>query len=121
MEDNKYEEVIARYSFEQLVYEQAILNEEETTLYDQIVTDLEGYSDEELADILSSVGVSPKGKRQALLAKIVSSSIISFNHEFRIAHYVRIPYQLNYISCTCTMTPQPALTCLFTFFRVFLA
>ena len=47
--------------------------EEETTLYDQIVTDLEGYSDEELADILSSVGVSPKGKRQALLAKIVQA------------------------------------------------
>lgn len=47
--------------------------EEETTLYDQIVADLEGYSDEELADILSSVGVSPKGKRQALLAKIVQA------------------------------------------------
>lgn len=35
VEDNKYEEVIARYSFEQLVYEQAILNEEETTLYNK--------------------------------------------------------------------------------------
>ena len=35
MEDNKYEEVIARYNFEQLVYEQAILNEEETTLYNK--------------------------------------------------------------------------------------
>ena len=46
---------------------------EETTLYDQIVSDLEGYSDEELADILSSVGISPKGKRQALLAKIVQA------------------------------------------------
>ena len=47
------------------------------------------------------------------------SSIISFNHEFWIAHYVRIPYQLNYISCTCTMTPQPALTCLLTFLLKF--
>lgn len=35
MEDNKYEEIIARYTFEQLVYEQAILNEEETILYNK--------------------------------------------------------------------------------------
>lgn len=33
MEDNKYEEVIARYSFEQLVYEQAIIDKEESILY----------------------------------------------------------------------------------------
>lgn len=49
------------------------LPEGETTLYDQVVLDLEGYSDEELADILSEVGVSPKGRRQALLAKIVQA------------------------------------------------
>ena len=53
--------------------EEEVEVEEENTLYDQIVADLEGYSDEELADILSSVGVSPKGKRQALLAKIVQA------------------------------------------------
>lgn len=35
MEDNKYEQVIARYTDTQLVYEQAILNEEETTLYNK--------------------------------------------------------------------------------------
>lgn len=35
MEENKYEEVIARYTDTQLVYEQAILNEEETTLYNK--------------------------------------------------------------------------------------
>lgn len=35
METNKYEEIIARYTFEQLVYEQAILNEEETILYNK--------------------------------------------------------------------------------------
>lgn len=35
MEDNKYEEVIAKYTDTQLVYEQAILNEEETTLYNK--------------------------------------------------------------------------------------
>lgn len=49
------------------------LPEGEPTLYDQVVADLEGYSDEELADILSEVGVSPKGRRQALLAKIVQA------------------------------------------------
>ena len=35
MEENKYEEVIARYTFEQLVYEQAILDKEETNLYNK--------------------------------------------------------------------------------------
>lgn len=35
MEENKYEEIIARYSDSQLIYEQAILNEEETTLYNK--------------------------------------------------------------------------------------
>lgn len=35
MEENKYEEVIARYTDTQLVYEQAILNEEETVLYNK--------------------------------------------------------------------------------------
>ena len=35
MEDNKYENVIAEYTYEQLVYESAILNEQETTLYNK--------------------------------------------------------------------------------------
>lgn len=35
MEENKYEEVIARYTDTQLVYEQAIVNEEETILYNK--------------------------------------------------------------------------------------
>ena len=43
MEDNKYEEVIARYDFKQLVYEQAILNEEETTLYNKKNVNFQGY------------------------------------------------------------------------------
>lgn len=49
------------------------LIEEEKTFYDQVVADLEGYSDEELADVLADIGISPKGKRQALLAKIVQA------------------------------------------------
>lgn len=35
MEENKYEEVIARYTDTQLIYEQAILNEEETKLHNK--------------------------------------------------------------------------------------
>lgn len=35
MESTKYEEVIGRYTDTQLVYEQAILNEEETTLFNK--------------------------------------------------------------------------------------
>jgi hypothetical protein len=35
MESTKYEEIIAKYTDTQLVYEQAILNEEETTLYNK--------------------------------------------------------------------------------------
>lgn len=49
------------------------VDEDDITLYDRIVTDLEGYTDEELADILSDIGVSPKGRRQALLSKIVQA------------------------------------------------
>ena len=35
MQSNEYEEVIARYTDTQLIYEQAILLEEETTLYNK--------------------------------------------------------------------------------------
>ena len=35
MEDNKYEEVIAQYSDNQLICEQAIINEEETILFNK--------------------------------------------------------------------------------------
>lgn len=55
------------------VDEEELVEEEGETLYDSIVKGLEGYTDEELADILSYIGVSPKGKRQALLAKIVQA------------------------------------------------
>lgn len=49
------------------------LEDTKDSLYDQVVADLEGYTDEELADILSDIGISPKGRRQALLAKIVQA------------------------------------------------
>lgn len=35
MEENKYENIIAKYSDSQLIYEQAIINEEETVLYNK--------------------------------------------------------------------------------------
>lgn len=35
VEENKYENVIANYTYEQLVFESAILNEQETTLYNK--------------------------------------------------------------------------------------
>ncbi len=35
MESTKYKEILARYTDTQLVYEQAILNEEENTLYNK--------------------------------------------------------------------------------------
>lgn len=34
-EEQKYENIIAKYNYEQLVYEQAILNIQETNLYNQ--------------------------------------------------------------------------------------
>lgn len=35
MEDNKYENIIKEYTDTQLIYEQAIVNEEETTIYNK--------------------------------------------------------------------------------------
>ncbi len=35
MEENKYEEIITRYTDTQLIYEQAILNEEKAVIYNK--------------------------------------------------------------------------------------
>ena len=35
MEENKYEEIISRYTDTQLIYEQAIVNEEETIVFNK--------------------------------------------------------------------------------------
>jgi len=35
MEDRKYEDIIATYTDTQLIFEQAIVNEEETTIYNK--------------------------------------------------------------------------------------
>lgn len=46
---------------------------EEATLYDKVVESTKEWTDEELADLLADAGISPKGKRQALLTKIVAA------------------------------------------------
>ena len=45
----------------------------EDTKYDKIAEMLEGCTEEELADLLEQIGKSPKGKRQALVSKIVDA------------------------------------------------
>ncbi len=47
--------------------------EGEETLAEQVERELAEMTEAEIADILESIGVSPKGKRQALLAKIVTA------------------------------------------------
>lgn len=46
---------------------------DEETLADRIEAELKDYSVEEIGDLLDSVGISPKGKRQALIAKVVKA------------------------------------------------
>lgn len=46
---------------------------DEVTISDQVEAELKDYSVEEIADLLESVGISPKGKRQALIAKVVKA------------------------------------------------
>lgn len=46
---------------------------DEETISTRIEEELKDYSLEEIADILESVGISPKGKRQALIAKVVKA------------------------------------------------
>lgn len=58
--------------------------EPERTKADEVAEMLEEYSDTEIADILVSVGISPKGKRQALLDKVVEAidkGLLSFEDD----------------------------------------
>ena len=71
------EEEVIEEEVEEEVEEEIEEEIEETevvlTKADKIEQALEGYTEEDLADVLNSIGVSPKGKRQALLAKIVKA------------------------------------------------
>ena len=68
------EEVLEEEVAEELKEELDLEVEEvEPSKADKIAKSLEEYTEEDLADVLNSVGVSPKGKRQALLSKIIKA------------------------------------------------
>lgn len=58
--------------------------EDKESLTDYVTEMLEGYEDSEIADLLSSAGITPKGKRTALISKVVEAveqGTISFDDE----------------------------------------
>ena len=58
--------------------------DEEENLYTKLVKETMDMSDEEIADLLADVGISPKGRRQALLSKLeqaVRDGLIAFGDE----------------------------------------
>ena len=64
--------------------EEAIEDEEEDNLYMKLVKETMDMSDEEIADLLADVGISPKGRRQALLSKLeqaVRDGLIAFGDD----------------------------------------
>lgn len=57
---------------------------DEETISTQVEKELADYSLEEIADVLESIGISPKGKRQALIAKVVKAveeGLLAFDDE----------------------------------------
>ncbi len=57
---------------------------DEETIADKVEAELKEYSIEDIGDLLESVGISPKGKRQALIAKVVKAveeGLISLEEE----------------------------------------
>ena len=64
--------------------EEAIEDEEDDNLYMKLVKETMDMSDEEIADLLADVGISPKGRRQALLSKLeqaVRDGLIAFGDD----------------------------------------
>ena len=60
------------------------VEEEETSLAEQVEAEVADMSVQELADVLESVGMNPKGKRQTLVARIVEAveqGLLSFDEE----------------------------------------
>lgn len=69
---------------EEVFEEEAIEDEEEDNLYMKLVKETMDMSDEEIADLLADVGISPKGRRQALLSKLeqaVRDGLIAFGDD----------------------------------------
>ena len=79
-EDGDYDEV----EFEEEPIEDSEDEEEEESLYTKLVKETMDMSDEEIADLLADVGISPKGRRQALLSKLegaVRDGLIAFGED----------------------------------------
>lgn len=53
--------------------DEEVEDEDEPTLADQVAEELKDLSVEEIAELLTEVGISAKGKRQALIAKVVKA------------------------------------------------
>lgn len=69
---------------ETVEFEEEAIEDEEENLYTKLVTETQDMSDEEIADILADVGISPKGRRQALLSKLeqaVRDGLIAFDDD----------------------------------------
>lgn len=70
---------------EETVEEEVVdTNEEELEVEEDLETQLGEYTVEELAEILTGVGIEPKGKKQALIAKVVKAvdeGLLSFEDD----------------------------------------
>ena len=76
--------------------EEAIEDEEEDNLYMKLVKETMDMSDEEIADLLADVGISPKGRRQALLSKLeqaVRDGLIAFGDDEDEEETVEMPIE----------------------------
>lgn len=79
-----FEEEETEEEIEEKIEEEEEAEEEEDTLEDKIAREMKDTSNEELIEILTDIGVSPKGKRQALLAKVVKAirdGLLEFDSE----------------------------------------
>lgn len=80
--DNAQEEEEDTVEFEEEAIEDQ--EEDEDNLYTRLVKETMDMSDEEIADLLADVGISPKGRRQALLSKLeqaVRDGLIAFGDD----------------------------------------
>lgn len=81
---------------EEVFEEEAIEDEEEDNLYMKLVKETMDMSDEEIADLLADVGISPKGRRQALLSKLeqaVRDGLIAFGDDEDEEETVEMPIE----------------------------
>lgn len=70
-EDEEIEEV--EDEVEEAEDEEIEIEDEPVDDMERIERELQNYSEEELADILNSVGITPRGKKQALISKVLEA------------------------------------------------